>query len=417
LDRRNAIRQEVERAQGEIVDFTSELVRIPSVNPPGDAYQESAEALGRKLLGLGFEVEYLVAEGYPEHTEAHPRVNVVGLRRGKTPRPLLHLNGHLDVVPAGDGWTMDPFGGIVRDGRIYGRGTADMKAGIAAAVYAAECVKRAGVELGGSVEVSGTIDEESGGFAGAAFLCETGRLTRERVDHVIIPEPLGVDRICIGHRGVYWFEVTAHGRVAHGSMPFLGVSAIERMGRFLESLRTDLMPALGRRTTRVPVVPEGARKATLNVNSILGGQAGQTPQTPCVADRCSAVLDRRFLLEEGFEATKREIEALLSKLGEGYELQDMMVVHPVQTPESSPLIAALERTIPEVLGREATRIASPGTYDHKHVTRIGGIEHCVAYGPGILELAHQVDEYCEIEDLVRSTEVLALTLFDLLGEG
>ncbi|HLE69981.1 MAG TPA: M20/M25/M40 family metallo-hydrolase, partial [Vicinamibacteria bacterium] len=192
MDRRNAIRQEVERAQGEIVDFTSELVRIPSVNPPGDAYQESAEALGRKLLGLGFEVEYLVAEGYPEHTEAHPRVNVVGLRRGKTPRPLLHLNGHLDVVPAGDGWTMDPFGGIVRDGRIYGRGTADMKAGIAAAVYAAECVKRAGVELGGSVEVSGTIDEESGGFAGAAFLCETGRLTRERVDHVIIPEPLGV---------------------------------------------------------------------------------------------------------------------------------------------------------------------------------------------------------------------------------
>ncbi len=416
MDRREAVRREVERARDEIVDFTAELVRVPSVNPPGDAYREAAETLGRKLAGFGFEVEYLVAEGYAEHTESHPRVNVVGLRRGKTPRPLVHLNGHLDVVPAGDGWTMDPFGGIVRDGRIYGRGTADMKAGIAAAVYAAESVKRAGVELGGSVEVSGTIDEESGGFAGAAFLCETGRITRERVDHVIIPEPLGVDRICVGHRGVYWFEVTAHGRIAHGSMPFLGVSAIERMGRFLESVRTDLMPALGQRTTRVPVVPEGARKATLNVNSILGGQAGQTPQTPCVADRCSAVFDRRFLLEEGFEATKKEIERLLEKQGDGFELQDLMVVHPVQTPEDSPLIAALERTIREIVGREATRIASPGTYDHKHVTRIGGIEHCVAYGPGILELAHQVDEYCEVEDLVRSTSVLALTLFDLLGE-
>jgi len=416
LDRREAIHREVDRARDEIVDFTVELVRVPSVNPPGDAYREAAEALGRKLGGFGFEVEYLVAEGHPEHTESHPRVNVVGLRRGKTPRPLVHLNGHLDVVPAGDGWTMDPFGGIVRDGRIYGRGTTDMKAGIAAAVYAAECVKRAGVALVGSVEVSGTIDEESGGFAGAAFLCETGRLSRERVDHVIIPEPLGVDRICVGHRGAYWFEVTAHGRVAHGSMPFLGVSAIERMGRLLESVRTDLLPALARRTTRVPVVPEGARKATLNVNSILGGQAGQTPQTPCVADRCSAVFDRRFLLEEGFEATKKEIEALLEKLGDGFELQDMMVVHPVQTPEDSPLIAALERTIREIVGREATLIASPGTYDHKHVTRIGGIEHCVAYGPGILELAHQVDEYCEVEDLVRSTEVLALTLFDLLGE-
>jgi succinyl-diaminopimelate desuccinylase len=290
-----------------------------------------------------------------------------------------------------------------------------MKAGIAAAVYAAECVKRAGVRLEGGVEVSGTIDEESGGFAGAAFLCESRRLTSARVDHVIIPEPLGVDRICVGHRGVYWFEVEARGRVAHGSMPFLGVSAIERMGRFLEAVRTELAPALRERLTRVPVVPEGARRATLNVNSILGGQAGQTPQTPCVADRCSAIFDRRFLLEEGFEATKKEIESLLEAQGDGFELRDMMVVHPVQTPEDSPLIAALQRTIPEVLGRPATLIASPGTYDHKHVARIGGIEDCVAYGPGILELAHQIDEYCAIEDLVRSTEVMAITLLDLLG--
>jgi succinyl-diaminopimelate desuccinylase len=414
LDRRDAIRREVERARDEIVDFAAELVRVPSVNPPGDAYRDAAETLGRKLRGFGFEVEYPVAEGYPEHTESHPRVNVIG-RRGEAPRPLVHLNGHLDVVPAGDGWTMDPFAGILRDGRLYGRGTADMKAGIAAAVFAAECVKRAGVELAGSVEVSGTVDEESGGFAGAAFLCETKRVSRDRVDHVIIPEPLGVDRICVGHRGVYWFEVTAHGRVAHGSMPFLGVSAIERMGRLLEAVRTELLPALRTRTTRMPVVPEDARKATLNVNSILGGQAGQTPQTPCVADRCTAVFDRRFLLEEGFEATKSEIESFLEKLGEGFELRDGMVVHPVRTPEDSPLIAALERTISEVVGRPATLIASPGTYDHKHVTRIGGIDHCVAYGPGILELAHQVHEYCEVEDLVLSTSVLALTLFDLLG--
>ncbi len=416
MDRKDAIRREVERARDEIVEFTAELIRVPSVNPPGDAYREAAETLGRKLGAFGFEVEYLVAEGYREHTESHPRVNVVGLRRGAFLRPLVHLNGHLDVVPAGDGWTLDPFGGVVRDGRIYGRGTADMKAGIAASVFAAECVRRAGVPLRGSVEVSGTIDEESGGFAGAAFLCERGRISRNRVDHVIIPEPLGVDRICVGHRGVYWFEVTAHGRVAHGSMPFLGVSAIERMGRFLEAVRTHLAPALAERTTRVPVVPEGARKATLNVNSILGGQAGQTPQTPCVADRCSAVFDRRFLLEEGFEATKAEIEALLRKAGDGFELRDLMVVHPVSTPGDSPLIAALEGTIREVLGREATRIASPGTYDHKHVTRIGGIENCVAYGPGILELAHQIDEYCEVEALLRSTEVLALTLLALLGE-
>jgi succinyl-diaminopimelate desuccinylase len=415
VDRKDALRREVENAREEIVDFAAELVRVPSVNPPGDAYREAAEALGRRLAAFGFDVDYLVAAGHPDHSDRHPRVNVVGLRRGRSLRPLLHLNGHLDVVPAGDGWSLDPFSGLVRDGRLYGRGTSDMKAGIAAAVYAAECVRRAGVALEGSVEVSGTVDEESGGFAGTAFLCETGRISSDRVDHVIIPEPLGVDRICVGHRGVYWFEVTAHGRVAHGSMPFLGVSAIERMGRFLESVRTELLPELARRTTRMPVIPEGARKATLNVNSIVGGQAGQSPQTPCVADRCSAVFDRRFLPEEGFETTKTEIEAPLKKMGAGFELRDLMVVHPVETPADSPLIATLKRTIPEVLGRDATLIASPGTYDHKHVTRLGGIPHCVAYGPGILELAHQIDEYCEIEDLVRSTEVLALTLLDLLA--
>jgi succinyl-diaminopimelate desuccinylase len=151
------------------------------------------------------------------------------------------------------------------------------------------------------------------------------------------------------------------------------------------------------------------------VNSIRR-PGGKTPSDPCVADRCSAVFDRRFLLEEGFEATKKEIEALLEKEGEGFELHDMMVVHPVQTPEHSPLIAALERTIPEVLGRGAIRIASPGTYDHKHVTRIGGIEDCVAYGPGILELAHQIDEYCDVDDRAVH-RVLALTLVDLWGRA
>ncbi|HXV62688.1 MAG TPA: M20/M25/M40 family metallo-hydrolase, partial [Vicinamibacteria bacterium] len=237
MDRVEAVRREIEKARDELVDFTSELVRVPSVNPPGNLYREAAETLGRRLASCGFEVDYVVADGRPEHSTAHPRVNVFGALRGEKTRPVVHLNGHLDVVPAGDGWTLDPFAGIVRAGRIYGRGTADMKAGIAAAVYAVECIRRAGIRLRGSVELSGTVDEESGGYAGVAWLCETGRLTKKRTDYVIIPEPLGVDRICVGHRGVYWFEVTAHGRVAHGSMPFLGVSAIAQMSLFLEAIR------------------------------------------------------------------------------------------------------------------------------------------------------------------------------------
>jgi succinyl-diaminopimelate desuccinylase len=408
----------VEAAADEIVNFTTALVRIPTVNPPGEAYEDCARLIGNMLKTCGFDVDYVPAEGRPEHTPAHPRVNVVGLRRGKHDRPAVHLNGHFDVVPAGAGWTVDPFGGLVRNGRIYGRGACDMKAGIAAAVFAAEAIRRAGISLHGSVEISGTVDEESGGFAGTAYLAAAGRLAGERIDYVIIPEPLNVDRICVGHRGVYWFEVTTHGRIAHGSMPFLGVSAIEHMGVVLDRVRRDLMPALASRTTAVPVVPDGARHATININGVDGGQPVDGIQTPCVADVCRAVFDRRFLLEEGFDGAKAEIEALLARAAADtpslqYELRDLMVVHPVRTPEGSPLVAALERHVEQVLGRPATQVASPGTYDQKHVDRIGGIRDCVAYGPGILDLAHQPDEWCGVDDLVDATKVLALSILEL----
>jgi len=123
-------------------------------------------------------------------------------------------------------------------------------------------------------------------------------VTAATTDYVIIPEPLNVDRICIGHRGVYWFAVETHGHIGHGSMPFLGVSAIEHMGVILDLVRRELLPALSARTTAVPVVPDGARHATLNINGISGGQPVGGIQTPCVADHCRAVFDRRFLLEE-----------------------------------------------------------------------------------------------------------------------
>lgn len=408
----------VDAAADELVAFTSDLIKVPTVNPPGEAYEDCARLIGERLAACGFEVEYHPADGRPEHTRAHPRVNVIGLRRGRSLRPAVHLNGHFDVVPAGAGWTLDPFGGLVKDGRVYGRGACDMKAGIAAAVYAAEAIRRAGIELNGSVEISGTVDEESGGFAGVAWLAQQKRISAGRQDFVIIPEPLNVDRICVGHRGVYWFEVTTRGHIGHGSMPFLGVNAIEHMGVILDLVRRELMPALASRTTSVPVVPDGARHATININGIMGGQPVDGIQTPCVADFCRAVFDRRFLLEEGFDATRAEIQALLDRAAArtprlAYELRDLMVVHPVRTPDGSPLVSSLERGIEEVLGKKAVQIASPGTYDHKHVDRIAGIPNCVAYGPGILDLAHQPDEWCGIDDLVNATKVLALSILEL----
>jgi succinyl-diaminopimelate desuccinylase len=407
----------VESVTDEAIAFTSELIRLPTINPPGELYDDCARLIGATLGSCGFDVEYYAAEGRPEHTPTHPRINVVGTRHGARARPVVHLNGHFDVVPPGDGWTIDPFGGIVRDGRIWGRGSCDMKAGLAAAVFAAEAIRRADVTLNGTVEISGTVDEESGGFAGVAWLATHERLSRDRTDYVIIPEPLYVDRICIGHRGVYWFEVETRGRIAHGSMPFHGVSAIAHMGVVLDRVRTELQPKLAARTTAMPVIPPSARHATVNINGIDGGQPVGGIQTPCVADRCRAVFDRRFLLEEGFDATKSEVVDLLESLrrdlpGFEYALRDLMVVHPTRTPDGSPVIRALERALQRVLGRSGL-VASPGTYDHKHVARIAGVPDCVAYGPGILDLAHQPNEYCDVADLVNATKVIALAILDL----
>lgn len=137
-----------------------------------------------------------------------------------------------------------------------------------------------------------------------------------------------------------------------------------------------------------------------------------------MADRCRAVFDRRFLIEEGFEATRAEVVRLLERTAGRfpdlrYELNDLMVVHPVEAPGGSALVASLQRNIRSVLGRPAPLIASPGTYDQKHFAGIAGVEDCVAYGPGILELAHQPDEWCGVEDIVNATKVLALTALDL----
>lgn len=418
MDHPDRILAEIDRAVDEIVDFAARLIRIPTVNPPGEEYQPCAELIAAELRRHGAAVHLLPAEGRAEHTTRHPRVNVVGCHAGTHSAKAVHLNGHFDVVPPGQGWTIDPFCGHVRNARLYGRGASDMKAGLAAAVFAAAAIKRAGTPHAAPLEISGTVDEESGGFAGVAWLAEHGWIGRDRTSAVIIPEPFGVDRVCVGHRGVYWFEVVAHGRIAHGSMPFLGASAIDGMSRFLDLVRDELGPALANRITTMPVVPESARHATVNVNGIDGGQPVDAVPSPCVADRCRAVFDRRFLPEEGLTRTRDEIRALLEKAeaiahGVRFTLVDRMIVEPTQTPDDAPVIGALTAAIRDVVGRPAELVASPGTYDQKHVTRIAGVPHCVAYGPGELMLAHQPDEYCDVSAIIQTTKVLALATLKL----
>ncbi|HVG26343.1 MAG TPA: M20/M25/M40 family metallo-hydrolase, partial [Acidobacteriaceae bacterium] len=164
----------------------------------------------------------------------------------------------------------------------------------------------------------------------------------------------------------------------------------------------------------------GSRFASINVNAIFGGQPEEGSQTPCVADRSGAIFDRRFLEEESFEQVKGEIVQMLDALKASnpefsYQIEDLMVVHPVHTDEHCKLVQTLSRSIEQIAGHDAIMAASPGTYDQKHVVRIANVAQCVAYGPGMLAQAHLPDEYCVIEDIIVSAKVMALTAVELLG--
>lgn len=411
----------IDTLREDLVALTQRLIRFPTINPPGDAYEACARDLGAWLAARGAAVDYVRGQGEPDDTDLHPRMNVIGRFAAANPGPCVHFNGHIDVVEAGLGWTVPPFEGVVKDGRVYGRGACDMKGGIAAALIAIEAILQEGALTRGAVEFSGTVDEESGGFGGVGHLARAGWFARDRVDHVIIPEPLNPDRVCLGHRGVWWAEIEMRGQIGHGAMPFLGVSAIRGMGHFLRLLEDELMPALGARVTRMPCVPAGARQATLNLNSIHGGQPEPFNglPAPVVADRCRLVIDRRYLIEEQPDAVRAEIIALLElakarEAGLDYTIRDIMSFTPTMTEPEAPLVRELDHWIEALFGRPAEHVASPGTYDQKHITRFGTVRDCVAYGPGILDLAHQPDEWVGIDDMLVSAKVMAATTLCLL---
>jgi succinyl-diaminopimelate desuccinylase len=413
----------IDERRDELVDLTRQLIRFPTINPPGEAYRPCAEFIGRRLAARGFAIEYVRAEGTPGDDDRYPRVNVIARREGTAAGPCVHFNSHIDVVQTGGGWTLEPFAGVVKDGKVFGRGACDMKGGLAASIIAVEALVDSCPTWRGALEISGTVDEESGGYGGVHYLAERGWFSAPRVNHVIIPEPLNVDRVCIGHRGVWWAEIATHGRIAHGSMPFLGDCAVRHMNAVIDRFERDLYPALAARRTEMPVVPSGARSSTLNINSIHGGEAEQHGglPAPCVPHSCRMVIDRRLLIEERMDEVKREVVDLLERLveeraGFTYSIRDIFEVLPTMADREGPVARLTAAAVHRVIGRYPEFICSPGTYDQKHIDRVGKLKDCIAYGPGILDLAHQPDEYVVIDDMVTAAKVMASSAWSLLHD-
>ncbi len=418
------LHQAMSSRRDDLIALTQDLIRIPTLNPPGENYRAICEYLDARLRSSGFETQLIRAHGTPGDSSKYPRWNIIARKDGAQPGDCVHFNSHTDVVDVGLGWTKDPFGGELEDGRIYGRGACDMKGGLAASIIAAEAFIATCPDFAGAIEISGTADEESGGYGGVAYLAEHGHFDPAKVQHVIIPEPLNKDRVCLGHRGGWWAEIETFGEIAHGSMPFLGDCAVRHMGAVIDKFESDLYPAMAARRTDMPVVPEGARSSTMNINSIHGGQNEQAEDSTalpshCVPDSCRIVIDRRFLVEEPLDQVRAEVKELLDDLKDDrpkfeYALRELNHVLPSMTDRDAPVAATVAEAINSVLGQEAEFVASPGTYDQKHIDRIGKLKNCVAYGPGILELAHKPDEWIGVDDMIDSANVMAQSLAKLL---
>jgi succinyl-diaminopimelate desuccinylase len=323
----------------------------------------------------------------------------------------------MDVVPVGTGWSYDPFGGELCNGRIYGRGACDMKGGIAAQIYAIEAIRRAGLHLQGSIEQSTVVDEESTGNrnAGTGLLVERGYIAPGRTDYVVITEPLNADNICLGHRGAIWGEITTFGRQAHGSTPQRGINAIEHMASFITEATRELKPHLQQRHNTLPVVPPDAGTASLSFGTISGGT-----NTNSVPDHCTTTFDRRLVIGERLEDARRELCDLLERQantfpGFRYEYTERYATGPTWVSAETPLVQVFAAAIQEVVGHPPGYVCSPGSDDQRFVVHNAGIEQCIVYGPGEITQTHIADESLAINDLLTAIKVMALAGANLLG--
>jgi len=366
-----------------VVAATQALVRVDTRNPPGDEVRVVAAC--RELLEpLGASVE--VVEPQPGRASV-----VAALPR--TGKPVLVLNGHLDVVPinAGD-WSVDPFGAEVADGRVWGRGTADMKGGIAAAIEAVAALARSGQEPAWDLVFHLVADEERGGRWGTQVLVEQGFC--DGVAACLVPEPTDLD-VCVAERGLLVAHLTTLGRPAHGSAPRQGVSAIETAAKVVLALHAadfddQPHPLLGR--------------PTANIGVIEGGSGHNT-----VAESCRVTLDRRLLPGVTLEQALAVVEAKLAAVGDPdlrYDLDVEVFGEASEMDAGHPFAALMRRCLAEATGRTPEVIGMPFTTDARFLRNDAGVP-AVVCGPGGIAQAHVHDEWVAIDRLVDAAAAFA----------
>jgi acetylornithine deacetylase/succinyl-diaminopimelate desuccinylase family protein len=375
----------------EVLAFAHRLIAAPSENPPGDE-REVAAVAGDILASLDADPRTVERE--------RGRPNVLG-RLGSGGRTLA-WNGHLDVVPAGDlsTWTHPPFAAKVDGGRLIGRGSADMKGGVAAALAAGAAIRAAGVELGGTLEYHLVADEELLGIHGTRVLRDEGLID---VDACVVGEPTSL-RLALAERGGAWLVATAQGKSAHGSRPELGVNAITSISRVVLQIGS-VLPDLTHPLVGSPSV---------NVSLISGGSAPNV-----VPDRAEITIDRRTIPGETEESVRAPFDELLRRLREEHPDCDIVLeqrewTEPSETPEGAEIEAVAGDAVREVLGSEPVRMGLSGITDARYYLNDAAVPALIL-GPGALEVAHTANEAVEVSELLTAARVYAALFVRYLG--
>jgi succinyl-diaminopimelate desuccinylase len=386
------------------------------VNPPGENYGAITGYLARELAKVGLSARRfpipgpLLRSSLPPSQHGYPRYNVLGRLRVPGARKTIHFNAHYDVVPVSGAWRHgNPFSGAVEKGVIYGRGTADMKGSIASLLTALDALRATRTRPRMNVEVSFTADEETDSFLGARWIVDEAPI---RPDYAIVMEGAEGNRVCCGHNGTLWLEVTVHGRAAHGSTPQNGVNALEKMA----ALVLELDAYKKRIARRTFVTPEGkTMRPTINVGGVFSCGPGAKINT--VPAQAAFSIDRRVLAVEDHAAAERGLREFLAAAARripGCRITVSKVSENFScfTKPGHPFFKAMAASVRRLRGRPTVFSVSTGFNDIHYFAQHLGIP-TLGYGPGGDDI-HAVNERARVRDLVAAARIYAdlLTSFD-----
>ncbi|MDF2724283.1 MAG: acetylornithine deacetylase [Paenibacillus sp.] len=378
-----------------IDDILSELVAIPSVNPgfPGGMGEA---ALAAYVAGF---FERLGLSWLKQDVEPG-RENVIGILPGLAAGAgALLLEAHMDTVQT-EGMTIEPYGAVIREGKLYGRGACDTKASLAAMLAAVEALALRGVKPPLDVHVAAVVDEEIR-YRGVAKLAEEIEAGRQRYAGAIVGEPTGLELI-IAHKGCVRFAIEAVGVACHSSTPHLGANAIEAMMDVVAFLRREAAAALSE--IEHPLVG----RPTLCVSMIEGGIAPNT-----VPERCRITIDRRTVPGEEpmqvWRELKERIEALTSSVPGAAVIvhEPFLIDYAMDAASDEPVVRCLAQSVRGKTGGAAIIGATYGS-DASKLARVG--VPSVVFGPGSLEQAHTKDEWVELDEVARAADILIQTI-------